>query len=257
MCIFAAEFGTSTDGSLFTLSLREEFRNRPFSRVSRTRRGNSTVFAPIDDQGGGTWLMLSEHGLVATLINRRLPKLHRSGVPSRGEIPFLFAGAKNMADAREIIREIDHAKYNPFMLILVDGSSGIVYSPWDEELPQDLEPGLHVFGSCGLEERKFEKIESLRDLLEAEDNSRQRFEPSLVESILRDSDYVFDYERGVCIDLAGWNFGTVCSHLYHVSPARDSWGLYEIIGFPKGCGFESREDLLFESMEKMPGTSIV
>ena len=103
---------------------RDELHARPAAlppRAIRLDRGLATM--PIDPQGGGSWIALTDAGLALALLNRMTPAAlllepHRR---TRGEIVTLLAAARGLDEAKRVLRAIDPGAYRPFQLVTVAG----------------------------------------------------------------------------------------------------------------------------------------
>lgn len=100
-----------------------------------------------DEQAGGTWLAVNEHGVVAGLTNRPLVDGPATGKRSRGELPLALAGHPTAAAAIEDFeRRFRPGDYNPSWLIVGDRTElyGVDMTGDDRPLVEALAPGVHV-----------------------------------------------------------------------------------------------------------------
>jgi hypothetical protein len=101
---------------------RDEMSQRPWLPLGRHWPERPWVVAGLDQQAGGSWLGLNDHGLVAGIMNRPQSLGPAAGKRSRGE---LVLEALDHADAREAaaaLAELDPGAYRPFNLILADNA---------------------------------------------------------------------------------------------------------------------------------------
>src|SRR6476660_5782207 len=101
---------------------RDEMSQRPWLPPGRHWPDRPWVVAGLDQQAGGSWLGLNDHGLVAGIMNRPQSLGPAAGKRSRGE---LVLEALDHADAREAaaaLAELDPGAYRPFKLILADNT---------------------------------------------------------------------------------------------------------------------------------------
>ena len=101
---------------------RDEMSQRPWLPPGRHWPDRPWVVAGLDQQAGGSWLGLNDHGLVAGIMNRPQSLGPAAGKRSRGE---LVLDALDHADAREAaaaLAELDPEAYRPFNLILADNT---------------------------------------------------------------------------------------------------------------------------------------
>jgi len=101
---------------------RDEMSQRPWLPPGRHWPDRPWVVAGLDQQAGGSWLGINDHGLVAGIMNRPQSLGPAAGKRSRGE---LVLEALDHADAREAaaaLAELDPGAYRPFNLILADNT---------------------------------------------------------------------------------------------------------------------------------------
>ena len=101
---------------------RDEMSQRPWLPPGRHWPDRPWVVAGLDQQAGGSWLGLNDHGLVAGIMNRPQSLGPAAGKRSRGE---LVLEALDHADARAAaaaLAELDPDAYRPFNLILADNT---------------------------------------------------------------------------------------------------------------------------------------
>lgn len=125
---------------------REERRDRP-STPPHAWDGSPRIWAGRDELAGGTWLGVSETGMVVAVTNRRASTTD-PGAPSRGG---LCLGALRQPDIRAARRYVEQAlaqwRFNPFNLICADVREAWVAS-WRGDI-RPLDAGVHVVVSQG------------------------------------------------------------------------------------------------------------
>ncbi len=158
MCTLAVALGTDRRWPVLVAANRDERLGRPSEGWAlRDLPDGERHAAPRDAVGGGTWIGVSRHGVVAALTNYHAPAGWYPDLTrrSRGEIvPLVLAGG-TAADARAIVAAHDAHAWNPFHLVVADGRSAFLWW-YDGEGAgvQPLGPGLHVVterawdGSC-------------------------------------------------------------------------------------------------------------
>lgn len=109
---------------------RDEHRDRAIAipprwhEISRPGGGVVRAIFPLDPAGGGTWVALSEAGLMMCLLNRN--DLPRPKLPdprtliSRGRIIPQLIGHASAAEALAALREMNLRAMAPFRLLAVD-----------------------------------------------------------------------------------------------------------------------------------------
>lgn len=105
---------------------RDEQRSR--LRAERPRlikwRG-SELIAPVDPQGGGSWIALNREGIVAFLLNNYADRQDDSGLGryrSRGEVPLSIASNTDFDACVDALETLDTARYRPFIAGVVSPS---------------------------------------------------------------------------------------------------------------------------------------
>jgi hypothetical protein len=98
---------------------RDEARSRPAALPPATRRAGRNLCAhPTDPAGGGTWIAVSDAGLVFALLN---VSPGRWGPASRGAIIPALLSAASLAEAAEAALALDTSLTSAFRLIISDG----------------------------------------------------------------------------------------------------------------------------------------
>ncbi len=77
-----------------------------------------------DRAGGGTWMALNRHGVMAAVLNRAGSLGPAPGKRSRGELPLLALQADSAASAASLAAEWDAGAWRPFNLVLADRAGG-------------------------------------------------------------------------------------------------------------------------------------
>jgi uncharacterized protein with NRDE domain len=133
---------------------RDERLDRPAVAATVLRERDPRILGGRDLLAGGTWLAVSDRGVVAGLTNQpavggRDPSKH-----SRGELPLMCASeptAKHAMDA--LAANVDPARYNPCWMLVGDRGTlfavGIGAGRRAPEIEQ-LAPGLHVLENAPL-----------------------------------------------------------------------------------------------------------
>ena len=99
---------------------RDERINRPWDPPGRHWPDRADVIAGRDQEAGGTWLGVNNHGVVAAILNRSGSLGPADDKRSRGELvldALDFAAAR---DAAEALTEIDAGAYRSFNLVIAD-----------------------------------------------------------------------------------------------------------------------------------------
>jgi hypothetical protein len=104
------------------------------------------VIAGRDRSGGGTWMGLNRHGVVAAVLNRQGSLGPAAGKRSRGELPLIALARRSAADAAQAIATLDAGGWRSFNLVLADRDGAVFVRGLGHGRPdvQALAPGLHM-----------------------------------------------------------------------------------------------------------------
>lgn len=195
--------------------------------------------APRDEQHGGTWLGVNEHG-VLTAITNRFGAARNAEKRSRGELVLFALTQPRAALAAEKIRSLNPADFNPYHLVIADAlGAHVVWSDGRDARREELEPGVHV-----LTERSFAASENARkEYLDAR-IARLRAESALhrhalvdLLAVRRDGDI-----DSTCVSIPELNYGTRSSTVVDVDQRR----LEFADGAPCDVDYRDHSELLRE-----------
>ena len=104
------------------------------------------VVAGRDHSGGGTWMGLNAHGVVAAVLNRPGSLGPAAGKRSRGELPLMALEHATAAEAAAAMTALDAGQWRGFNLVLADASGAIFMRGAGHGHPRafPLAPGLHM-----------------------------------------------------------------------------------------------------------------
>lgn len=128
---------------------RDERLDRPATPMTVLGDADPRILGGRDEERGGTWLAVNEHGVVAALTNRP-PSAAGDAAPARktrGELPLALAGHASAATATEAFaRRYRPSDYNPAWLLVGDRDSLFAVDMTDGEEPivTELSPGVHI-----------------------------------------------------------------------------------------------------------------
>ena len=108
------------DWPLLFAANRDEMAARPWLPPGRHWPDRPRVVAGQDTLAGGTWLGLSDLGLIAGVLNRPGSLGPAPGLRSRGELPLEALEYATAADAAEALTHIEPASYRTFNLAVAD-----------------------------------------------------------------------------------------------------------------------------------------
>ncbi len=204
---------------------RDEFEGRPSTDPLRLRE-HPLVVGGRDEVAGGTWLAVSELGVVVALTNRRGAGRHDPAKRSRGQLVLELSALASAEQVDKRLRQLDAAQYNPFVFVALDRRDGVVAHAGDDGLRVAPMPdGLHVVTNWEMDDDRHAKSRRVAQLAASVDTAGG--EPALVERL---HELLGDHapgERGVdgslCVHRPEEQYGTRSSAvvlLPRAGPAR-------------------------------------
>jgi len=157
MCTLAIYFRHLAGLPLVVAANRDEFLARP-AAAPALLAATPRVVGGRDLRAGGTWLAISEHGVVAGLLNRRAtaPDPRKR---SRGALPLAVLAAPSAAAARARLAVLEPDAYNSFNLLVADAAEAWVAQNRPGRLDlTHLEPGLHVLTNLDVNDPRCPRI---------------------------------------------------------------------------------------------------
>ena len=101
---------------------RDEMKERPWRPPDRHWPDRPEVTAGLDEEAGGSWLGLNDHGLVAGVLNRVDSLGRQADKRSRGELVLEVLGHAEAAQAADALAHLDPAAYRSFNLVIADNA---------------------------------------------------------------------------------------------------------------------------------------
>jgi uncharacterized protein with NRDE domain len=149
MCLLVVVSRLDPEAPLVVGANRDERLVRPATAVTVLAASHPRILGGRDEEAGGTWLAVNEHGVVAGLTNRPSPEGRDPTKRSRGELPLALAAHRDAASAvDEFVTRFRPAEFNPAWLLVGDPMS--LYSldmtgfDTDQPLVEALGPGIHI-----------------------------------------------------------------------------------------------------------------
>jgi uncharacterized protein with NRDE domain len=204
MCTLALFWRVLPDAPVVVAANRDEDPQRPFTDPHRW----DGFFAGRDELAGGTWLGVSDGGLVCGVTNRWGP----ANDPSRRSRGLLVRDALHAASAAEAVRGLVAAPasaYNAFVLLLADAAAAFRVDCDGSVLTvAPLPPGITVLANWSSEERhpRSERAQALAGAVPT--TSLDAAWPALRE-LLSDHDGAEILGRAICAH--GERYATVCA----------------------------------------------
>jgi len=124
MCLLVVVTRPDSATPLLVGANRDERLERPATAVTVLRDATPRILGGRDEEAGGTWLAVNEHGVVAGLTNRPSPDGRDPSKRSRGELPLALAQHRDARSAvEEFVTRFRAADYNPAWLLVGDRTS--------------------------------------------------------------------------------------------------------------------------------------
>ena len=164
MCLLAILYRAIKGSPILVAANREEFYDRPSSPPS-IQSGKPRILCGQDQQAGGTWLGVNQHGMFVGAANRRRivpPLVFRS----RG---LLCRDLLRTGSARQAVdlamEELSGGNYDGVNFIIADAESGWAVHGGDDPEVQELEEGLNVIANHDLNDPRDERVAMCKRLL--------------------------------------------------------------------------------------------
>lgn len=110
---------------------RDESLRRSVAQPPAPREEDGVAYlAPLDPDGGGTWIFVNRAGLIGCLLNNYQAPFKAEHPISRGLLLRSLAGQASTVAAAEAVEEAEHARYSGFHLFLFNGETTLLYN-WD------------------------------------------------------------------------------------------------------------------------------
>jgi hypothetical protein len=160
MCTLVILRRTGHAWPLLVAANRDEMADRPWMPPGRHWPDRPDVVAGQDLTGGGSWLGINEHGVIAGVLNRPGSLGPAPGKRSRGELVLeALDHADAMAAAAALI-QIDTAAYRPFNLLIADDRDAywLRHADTGRVEERDVPPGLSMMTANDLNDLSSPRI---------------------------------------------------------------------------------------------------
>jgi uncharacterized protein with NRDE domain len=162
---------------VFVAANRDEFLARP-TRGPMVLETEPQIMGGRDEVAGGSWLTLSEQGLIVGVLNRRTERATDPERRSRGDLCLELARCADAKTAAALLAVTPTDRHNPFNILVADRARAFVAQNRRANMVvEELEPGLHVLTNLDLDDHECTRIS----------HSWKHFEAS-GEAFCRDSD---------------------------------------------------------------------
>ena len=192
---------------------RDERVDRPWDPPARYWSEHPDVVAGRDRLGGGTWMGLNDHGVVAAILNRPGSLGPAAGKLSRGDLPLQALANKDAAGAAAAIAQYDAGSYRTFNMVIADPTGAFFLRALGQGRPQglSLSPGLHMVTAADADDLSSARTARYLPLFRGADAPRPEADDwQAWTRLLQDSSGPPGSELNVP-ERGG--FGTVCSSL--------------------------------------------
>jgi uncharacterized protein with NRDE domain len=186
MCLLIALFHVHPEHPLVIAANRDEMLARPTTAMMVLRESPKTI-GGRDEQAGGTWLAVNEHGVVAGLTNLQGAAGQLAGRRSRGELPLTATRAATAeAAVRELAASCRPDDYNGAWMLVGDRVSLWALDLTGEQLAlTELRAGVHVLENRALDEHS-PKVDHVRTMLAGIERARSDELPAALAKVLAD-----------------------------------------------------------------------
>jgi uncharacterized protein with NRDE domain len=173
MCLLVVVSRVDPDAPLVVGANRDERVDRKATAMTVLHDSAPRILGGRDDEAGGTWLAVNQHGVVAGLTNRPSPDGTRDPTKrSRGELPVALAGHRDAASAVEdFVTRFAPADYNPAWILVGDRDSlfALDMTAGGRPTAMTLDPGVWILENnpLGSPSRKVDHVQALLGNIEA------------------------------------------------------------------------------------------
>jgi uncharacterized protein with NRDE domain len=190
---------------------RDEFEGRPASDPLRLSE-HPLVVGGRDEVAGGTWLAVSERGIIVALTNRREAGHHDPARRSRGLLVLECARRASIDEIDEALRAADLRAYNPFVLVALDRRAGIAAQAGEDgSKVAAIADGAHAVTNWDFDDERHAKARRALELARTFDIARADA-PALADDLHRLlADHVpgeRGMDGGLCVHRPQERYGT-------------------------------------------------
>jgi len=153
MCLLVMASRIDKTAPLVVGANRDERLERPSTAMGVLQLGGPRILGGRDEEAGGTWLAVNEHGVVAALTNRPAREGRDPSRRSRGELPLALALHAKAPDAvADFVHRFRPGDYNPAWILVGDRRSLYAIDMTGERpAARELPPGVHILENVPFE----------------------------------------------------------------------------------------------------------
>ncbi len=164
MCLLAIQYRLVPESPILVAANRDEYYDRP-SQPPSIQSGKPRVLCGIDQQAGGTWLGVNQHGLFVAACNRvrLMPPL---APRSRGTLCRELLRASSSRQAVDTaLEELSTGRFDGVNFVIADGESGWVVHGCDDAEVVQLEDGLSIISNGDVNDPRDARVKMALRLL--------------------------------------------------------------------------------------------
>lgn len=171
MCTLVIDIRPDDDWPVVLAGNRDEMSDRPWQAPARHWPDRPEVRAGLDELAEGSWFAVADHGVVATILNRRGTLGPAHNKRSRGELVLDAVEYGSAQEAAEAMAHLDPEAYRGFNLIIADPKGAYCLShlglshqgsPVDEGEAisvQAIPPGIHLIDAMDLDDANSPRVQ--------------------------------------------------------------------------------------------------
>jgi len=169
MCTLVILRRPGNDWPLLLAANRDEMRHREARPPARHWPDRPQVVAGLDCSGGGSWLGMNDHALVAAVMNREDSLGPAPGKRSRGELVLEALDHAEAKSAAGALADLHPDAYRPFNLVVTDSEDAYwLRHGGDGEIRiHSIPPGLHMLSATELDDPGYTRIRGHLDRFRA------------------------------------------------------------------------------------------
>jgi uncharacterized protein with NRDE domain len=164
MCILAIQYQLVPESPILVAANRDEAYDR-ISLPPSIQSGKPRVLSGVDQEGGGTWLGVNQHGMFAAACNRMklVPPLTRR---SRGALCRDLLRCSSARQAMNMaVEELTTGKYDGVNYVCADAKTAWAIHGGDQLEVVQLHEGLNIIANTNVNDPTDERVKLCRRLL--------------------------------------------------------------------------------------------
>lgn len=160
MCTLVILRRPGNDWPLLLAANRDEMRHRTAEPPARHWPDRPEVVAGLDRTGGGSWLGINDHALVAAVMNREDSLGPDPEKRSRGELVLEALDHAEAKEAAGALADVHPDAYRPFNLVVADATDAywLRHGGDGEIRVHPIPPGLHMLSATELDDPGYPRI---------------------------------------------------------------------------------------------------